>query len=530
VLTLAQLQFERIPPESGGYLGIVAILLCFNAQKFGLRNNFSEMVHLPCDHMFGEEELRSVSSRIDRDNKRHIENIRKLLMQPSSSQENIGLEDCAELVAKMYRGVGCDKVEVVRTKGSPIVYGECRGDADRTLLVYFMYDTMPYNEPGWTSPPMGAKIVDMKLPVGKVKALMNRGAYNTKGPMVAFLNSVEACTRSVGRPPVNLMFVAEGEEELGSPNLAPYVKKEKKRLSRADACYFPDFAQDADGSLNLYLGVKGVVYFELECSGKSWGRGPQEFAVHSANKAWLDSPVWRLVHALGTMTTEDGNRVLIDGFYDDVAPPSEDDLEVIRAAAKSFNPKATKDAMAVRNFMIPEDDKEELIKLYTYSSTLNIDGIWGGWIEKGSKTVLPHKATCKIDIRVVPNQKKDKMMPLVRKHLDKHGYSDIKMTEIDTGYDWCRSSVKEPVVQSLIRAMRRFYGEPNIWPTSGGSLPLFAFNRILKLPIAMGGLGYGDLAHSPNEFMVVEGRGKLAGLPEIEKSMVYFMSEFARGS
>lgn len=473
-------------------------------------------------------DLQEVSSRIDRDKGKHLATTRKLLMQPSSSQQDMGMEKCARLVASMYRKAGCDSVEVVETKGNPIVTGECKGVSDRTLLVYFMYDTMPFNEPGWKSPPMGAKIIDMKLPSGKVKALVNRGATNTKGPLAAFVNSVEASNKSVGRPPVNLILVAEGEEELGSPNLMPYVRKDKKRLSTADACYFPYFAQDPDGSVELCLGVKGVVYFELECSGKLWGRGPQEFAVHSANKAWVDSPVWRMVHALESMTSKDGNKVLIEGFYDDVTPPTEEDEEIIEKSSKIFDPKMARDAMNVRQFMIPEDDRAALIRLYTYASTLNIDGIWGGYVEKGSKTVLPEKVTCKIDIRVVPNQKKDAMMPLVRRHLDKHGYSDIKMTEIDTSYDWCRCSIKESVVQCMIRSIRRFGDEPNVRPTSGGSVPFYVFNRILGMPFTMGGMGRGDLAHSPNEYMVVEGNKKITGLADTEKFMVYFMDEFGR--
>jgi acetylornithine deacetylase/succinyl-diaminopimelate desuccinylase-like protein len=478
--------------------------------------------------MMSAFDLKSVYSRIDKDKKKHIENARKLLLQPSSSQEDIGIDECADLVADMYQKAGCEKVEIVSTKGNPIVYGECKGATNKTLLGYFMYDTMPYNEPGWNHPAMGAKVVDMRLPAGKVKAIVNRGSDNTKGPLAAFLNSVEACNKSEGRPPVGLQLVAEGEEELGSPNLPIYVKKDKKRLSRSSACYFPYFAQDADGAVNLFLGVKGVVYFELESSGKSWGRGPQEFAIHSGNKAWVDSPVWRLIDALGTMVTDNGSKVLVEGFYDDVAPPTSEDEKIISESAKRLDSKATKEAMKVEKFMIPDTDKAALIRQYTYTSTLNIDGIWAGWIEKGSKTVLPHKATCKIDIRVVPDQSKDKMMPLVRKHLDRHGYKDIKMTEIDTGYDWCRTSVKEPVVQSMINSLSEFGGKPSIWPTSGGSVPFFVFNRTLKLPFTMGGMGHSDLAHSPNEYMVVEGTKNIAGFAEIEKFMVHFMDEFGK--
>ena len=473
-----------------------------------------------------QERLERVYSRIDKDISMHVRKTRKLLMQPSSSQEGIGIRECSELVAKMYEGAGAEKVRIIKTDGNPIVYGECKGESDKTLLIYFMYDTMPYNEPGWATPPMAAKIVDMNLASGKVKSIVNRGADNTKGPLAAFLNAVEASTKMLGRTPCNLILIAEGEEELGSPNLPVYLTREKKALSRADACYFPYFAQDADGLANELLGVKGVVYFELECSGKNWGRGPQEFAIHSANKAWVDSPVWRLVHALKTMTSDDGNKVLIDGFYDGIAPPSKEDREVISRSKEMFRPALARSAMCVKRFMLPDVDRAGLIKAYSYSSTLNIDGIWAGWIEKGSKTVLPHKATCKMDIRTVPNQRTDSMMSLVRKHLDRHGFRDITMKEIDSGYDWCRVSVKEPVVQAVLRSIRAFGHEPMIWPTSGGSVPFFFFNKILGLPFTMGGLGHSDLAHSPNEYMVVEGNDKVAGLAEVEKFLVHFMSEF----
>jgi len=473
-------------------------------------------------------DLEGVRSRIDRDIKTHVATARRLLMQPSSSQQHIGIEDCADLVAEMYRKAGCENVEVVETKGNPIVYGECKGASNRTIIGYFMYDTMPYNEPGWDSPAMGAKTVDMKLLAGKVKAVVNRGAANTKGPLAAFLNSVEACNKSEGRPPVGLVLIAEGEEELGSPNLPAFVKKEKKRLSKANACYFPYFAQDADGSVSLFLGVKGVVYFELECSGQSWGRGPEEFAIHSCNKAWVDSPVWRLVEALGTMVSDNGNKVLIDGFYDDVIPPTKEDEEIIAESAKRINAEVLKEEMRISRFMIPEDDRERLAKQLMFTSTLNIDGMWAGWIDKGSKTVLPHKATCKIDIRVVPNQSKDKMMPLVRKHLDKLGYKDIKMTEIDTGYDWCKCSVKESVVQSMIRSLKQFGCDPLVWPLDPSSVPFYIFNRILKMPFTVGGVGHAALSHSPNEYMVVQGNKTIAGLAEAEKFMVHFMNEYSQ--
>ncbi len=474
-------------------------------------------------------DLDEVYSRIDRDLKGHISRIRRLLRQPSSSQEDLGIDDCAALVSDLYREVGCDDVEIVETDGNPVVYGECKGSSDRTLLVYFMYDTMPFSEPGWKHPAMKAEMVDMRLPSGKVKAIVNRGADNTKGPMAAFLNSVAACNKADGRPPTNIIFVAEGEEELGSPNLPKYVRSDRKRLSRADACYFPFFSQDSTGTSILYLGVKGTIYFEMECSGKRWGRGPQEFDIHSSNKAWVDSPAWRLVDALGTMATDNGNKILIDGFTDDIVPPSEEDEGLIRELAKDYDPEAFKRAMKVKNMSLPDEDREGLIRRYTYGTTLNIDGIWGGYTEKGSKTVLPHKVTCKVDIRLVPNQRMEKMIPLVKRHLAERGYGDIKVTQIDASYDWCRASVKEPVVQSIIKSFKAFAPELRIWPTSGGAVPFYVFNRMLKMPFTMGGIGHSGLAHSPNEYMVVEGNRKVNGLADAEKFMVRFMDEFSRG-
>ncbi len=473
-------------------------------------------------------DLEGAYATIDKDSKKHIASLRKLLMQPSSSQQHIGMEACADLVGDMFRGAGCEKVHVAKTKGNPIVYGECKGQTDETLLAYFMYDTMPFNEPGWISPAMGAKIIERRLPAGKVKLMINRGAANTKGPLAAFLNTVEACNKSVGRPPVNLIFVAEGEEELGSPSLPAWVKKEKGKLSRSSALYFPFFGQDSDGELSLQLGNKGCVYFELECSGKSWGRGPQEFAIHSANKAWVDSPAWRLVEALGTMTEDNGNRVLIEGFYDDVAPPSKEDEELIASAAKAFRPEATKTEMKISKFKLPESDKVALLRSLSFESTLNIDGIWSGWIERGSKTVLPHKATCKIDIRLVPKQDKEKMLQLVRRHLDGHGYKDIKLTEVDHYIDWAKCSINEPVVQSMIQSVRDFGCEPSIIPLDPSSVPYYIFTRALNIPFASGGIGHSALSHSPNEYIVIEGNRKIAGFADAEKFMVRFMDDFGR--
>jgi acetylornithine deacetylase/succinyl-diaminopimelate desuccinylase-like protein len=469
--------------------------------------------------------LEKIYQYIDTHRDTHFKKLKTLLMQPSVSPQDIGIEDCAELLAQYYENLNCE-TEIVQTKGNPVVYGKYNANAEKTLLAYFMYDTQPYDEPGWTHPPMEAELAPLELPSGKVTALFNRGAINTKGPTMTFLNAIDSIQNTEGELPFNLLLVAEGEEELGSPHLPDFVKEYNSELKTADACIFPFYLQDTKGNVKLWLGVKGIIYFELECSGKSWGKGPTSFGIHGSNKAWVDSPAWRLVHALSTMTEDNGNTVTVNHFYDDVAPPSQEDTELIKKLVKTFDPEPFKQTMKVDKFIIDEDNTEPLIKKLLYTSTLNIDGIWGGYTGKGSKTLLPHKATAKIDIRLVPNQERDNMVPLIRDHLDKNGFSDITIRLLDEGYNWSKVSAKEQVVQAMIKTCQTFGYEPEVWPHLAGSAPFYLFSQVLHIPYVMGALGHGERAHSPDEYIVYEGNDKVLGLDGAQKSMVQFLDHW----
>lgn len=469
--------------------------------------------------------LEKIYQYIDTHRIQHLEKLKTLLKQPSVSPQNIGIKDCAELLAQYYEDLNCE-TEIVQTKGNPVVYGKYNAHAEKTMLAYFMYDTQPYDESGWTHPPMEAELAPLELPSGTVTALFNRGAINTKGPTMTFLNAIDSIQKTEGELPFNLLLVAEGEEELGSPHLPDFVKEYKSELETADACIFPFYLQDTKGNVKLWLGVKGIIYFELECSGKSWGRGPTEFGIHGSNKAWVDSPAWRLIHALSTMTEDNGNTVTVNNFYDDVSPPSPEDQELIKKLVKTFDPEPFKQTMKVDKFVIDEDNTEALIKKLLYTSTLNIDGIWGGYIGEGSKTLLPHKTTAKIDIRLVPDQERDNMVPLIRDHLDNHGYSDISIRLLDKGYNWSKVSVKEQVVQAMIKTCQTFGYEPEVWPHLAGSAPFYLFSRVLHIPYVMGALGHGARAHSPDEYIVYEGNDKVLGLDGAQKSMVQFLDHW----
>ena len=466
---------------------------------------------------------RKLETQLKRNFARDVTRVQKLIRQPSVSGEDRGVRDCAKLVAGLLKEAGFDAAELVDTDGHPVVYAELDAGARHTLLVYSMYDTQPFEGEKWTHAPLDADVVPLK-PFPKV--VVGRGAINTKGPLVAFLNALLAARETKQTLPVNLKFVGEGEEELGSPHLPRFVTENLERLRGAEAVLYPAAMQDRSGRPKVWLGNKGILYLELVCSGSRWGRGPIAHDIHSANKAWVDSPAWRLVTALGTMVSEDGNRVRIDGFYDDVLGPTPQDHALVRELAKTFDPEAFRVENKVDHFL---DDLEDvrLLEAYLYSSTLNIDGIWGGHTGPGTKTVLPHEVRARLDVRLVPDQQPEKVLATIRQHLDRKGFPDIAM-EVEDRYEWSQTPADAPIVAAARMAYASMGHESEVWPRVGGSLPMHLFTKDpLRLPALAAGLGHGGGAHAPDEYMVLEGDGKVEGLVGQELSYLAILDAFA---
>ena len=468
-----------------------------------------------------------IFKHIDQHYGEHLSKLQELIRQPSISAENRGVRECAELVKSYFRDLGCKNPRLVETSGFPVVYGYYDTGDKRTIIVYFMYDTQPVDDPGWTIPPLEGKVVNL-APFGG--CLVARGAINTKGELRAFLNACESILAVGEEIPVNLMLVAEGEEELGSRHFPEFIRKYESELKKADAVFFPYADQNQKGKVVNKLGVKGIVYFELEMDGKAWGYGPTEFDIHGSNKAWVDSPAWRVIQALSTMTTQDGNKVLIDGFYENALPPGKEDLKLLENLEKTFDEDSMKDMMKVERFIEDTHGRKALLN-YLYSPTLNIDGIWGGYTGPGTKTVLPYKTNAKVDVRLVPNMTVEEVIPKIRRHLDKRGFKKVKIVELQEGYGWAKTSVKEPAAQAVIKAYREFGYEPEIWPHIAGSAPFCMFNREpLNLPFVIGGLGHGGRAHAPNEYIVVQEGGPTGGLCTLEKSYVTILDNLSKMS
>jgi len=455
--------------------------------------------------------LQQVHEKIDSDWEEHLRWTQEFVQQPSISADGTGIDEMASLVAGRITDLG-GGVQVVPTDGHPVVYGHLDFGASKTLVLYGVYDVQPVVGEEWLVPPFGGEIISLPE-LGP--CLVSRGIENSKGPLCGFLNVVDAFMRTCGELPVNLRFVVEGEEEQGSKHLGQVISRYRDELARCDAVFFPFYSQDIHSLVNMYLGCKGTILIELICQGGEKG-GPTSRSIHGALGVLIESPVWRLLHALTSMRSLD-SRMLIEGYYDDVVLPSEDE-GLLAALASTFDPKTLLEEHDVVRFKW-EGDNVTLLRKYLYDSTLNIDGIVAGYYGEGSKTLLPHKAVAKVDVRLVADMEVERTISRIRDHLDRHGYDDIQMNVI-SAYPWSKTSVQEEVVQAAIKAYRYHGHEPQIWPTLAGSAPFYLFNRECGLPFLIGGLGHGGNAHSPNEYATV------AGMRQFEKSAATFLAIF----
>jgi acetylornithine deacetylase/succinyl-diaminopimelate desuccinylase-like protein len=289
----------------------------------------------------------------------------------------------------------------------------------------------------------------------------------------------------------------------------------------------PNTAQARDGSVTMSLGGKGIAYFELEANGAKWGQGPQKMPIHSSRKAALDSPVWRLLDALRSMYDPAQNKILVAGFYDAIRAPNDEEKQIMQVLSTRFKDKLwVNEKENVKTFMNHWTPEEAAWHL-TFDTTMNIDGVWGGYTGPGVATILPEKATAKVDCRLVPNQDVKAHMDLVRAHLDSRGFNDIEMRRLGGGDEWSQTSVKAPVVQAVLSMYQKHNVEPMIWPRAAGSSPQAQYTRELGLAASGGGMGHGGRAHADDEYLVIEGNDQVAGLVGAEQSVVEILYAFA---
>jgi len=425
---------------------------------------------------------KKVADYIHDNQARFVQDIVRLASQPSVSARKEGITECADLVKSMIEEIG-GTTKVLQLPGAaPLVYGEIKSTrTSKTILFYNHYDVQPEVPLSlWKSPPFKPEIREGRL--------YGRGVSDDKGELVSRLKLIEAYVKVNGEPPCNVKFCFEGEEEVGSPNLEAYVNRDPE-LFKSDAVIWEYGKIDSEGRPVVGLGVKGMIYLELTVRSLSQD-------AHSMYAAALPSAVWRLTRLL-SLIKDTHERILVPGWYDKVLDLADDELKLLESQPseaeellKTYGSKEFAGGMSMAQA------KKSLVA----RPTANIAGIWAGYTEQGSKTVLPAEAHCKMDFRLVPNQDPEELYGKFVAYLKANGFGDVEIVK-ETMEPAARTSYKSDLAQAAIRGAKEVFGkDPSIEISSAGTGPLYIFTRRYGVAGLDIGISPVDSAlHSPNE-------------------------------
>ena len=412
--------------------------------------------------------------------------LERLLAIPSVSAEGRAMDEAAGAVRELLEDLGF-AVELHATEGAPVVFAERPAPAGRpTILFYNHYDVQPAD-------PLDAWEVEPFALTEKDGSWYGRGSSDDKGQLVSRLAALRWFLERHGEFPFGAKFVIEGEEEVGSPNLARYVQDHASRLA-AYGCVWEFGGVTASGRPMTYFGLKGILCIGMHVRTAGYD-------LHSSLGAVVENPIYRLAAALASLRDRDG-RVLVKGFYDDVAPLTATEEELL-AALPAEAPELAQ-LYGVDRYLGGVTSTAFQRRLLT-EPNVNYNGFHAGYGGPGSKTVLPAEAGAKLDLRLVPDQDPARILRLLRAHLDEHGFQDVTIEELETSEFAARSDADHPFVRATIEALREAYGrEPVVYPSVAGSGPMHPFVEHLGVPVVGLGCSYpGSRVHSPNEHVRV---------------------------
>jgi len=429
----------------------------------------------------------------------------RLCAQPSIATQNIGMEECAELTADLLRARGFE-VQVLPTKGFPVVYAEREGQVDRTLLFYNHYDVQP-PEPLelWDSPPFEPTLRDGKM--------FARGVSDDKGHIICRLAAIDAFLMSEGDLPCKIKFLIEGEEEIGSTNLPEFIGDNLDLLA-ADACIWEFGGVDHEGTPQQVAGLRGICYVELNVRSAS-------LDAHSGlGGSIFPNAAWRLIWALSSLKGPD-EHIRLPGFYDRVLPPSKRDLELMAQFPDMAD--EYRSTYGLSGFLKDIEGGVELLQEELFCPTCTVCGLTSGYQGPGSKTILPALASAKVDFRLVPDQDPEEVVLQLQNHLDNEGFHDVEVTYL-AGENPARTDLEDPFLHLVVETAKDVYGVPQkILPMSPGSGPNHPFIHDLKVSVATAGISYPKAnVHAPNENIVID--NFVSGV----RHTVRIMAEFSR--
>ena len=429
---------------------------------------------------------------IEKDENRYLEELKEFVRIPSISADPEKAEnmiDCANWVKGQLDNMGMENTEIIETKRHPSVYGEwCKAEGKPTILIYGHYDVQPVDPVDlWDSPPFE--------PTVRNGGLYGRGTVDDKGQILLHMKAGEAHFRAEGKLPINIKFLVEGEEEVGSKNLVPLIKDNLEKL-KADLILISDSSMFAKGMPSICYGLRGISYFELRVKGTNGDLHSGSFGGAVIN------PANALARIIAKLKDEKG-RILIPGIYDDVLPLTDEERKVF-ANLPHDDEKYRKMLGAPELF--GEEGYSTLERVWA-RPCLDVNGIISGYTGEGAKTVIPAKASAKISLRLVPNQTPDRVEELFRKYIEEIAPPSVEV-EIETlhgGMPYI-SPIDNPIFDSVREALKKGFKADTVAIREGGSIPIVTdFTELLKSPVILIGFGLPDEnAHAPNEWIDLE--------------------------
>ncbi|HEU0310858.1 MAG TPA: M20/M25/M40 family metallo-hydrolase [Sphingomicrobium sp.] len=455
-----------------------------------------------------------------------VQALRDWIALPTIAAEGKNVAEGAEYMRQLALDAGFQQAKIIPSGGVPGVFATLDAGAPVTLGIYFMYDVKQFDPAEWSSPPLEGRLVDRP---GEGQVIMGRGAVNQKGPETAFLAALHAFKASGRKLPVNLVLVAEGEEEIASPNFPAVIADPEvsAALRKSVGVFIPTSSQDQQGNAGITLGAKGAVEFQLIVGGETSDKYPKA-DVHSSNHARIESPAWRLVKALDTLVADDGHTPAIDGWFENVQPLTPRQKELIAQRVAATSEAEVKKNLGVGRW-INDEDFQTSSERFLSQPTVNIQGLVSGYTGPGGKTVLPGRAEAKLEFRLVPNMTKDEVVAKLKAHLAKRGYDDVKVV-VSGGYGPNQTDENSAFIQAQKRVFDQAGIKYTLSPRNAGSWPGVVFNGPpLNLPTGQFGIGRGSGAHAPDEWFLIRSTNpKVAGLDEATMMFVDYLYEVAK--
>ncbi|WP_433136222.1 M20/M25/M40 family metallo-hydrolase [Actinomadura nitritigenes] len=457
----------------------------------------------------------AVHETIERDEEACVEEIRRYLRIPGFSASGEGIEGSALATLAYLREIGATDARLIDTAGYPVVFGTVRSrrpDA-KTLIVYGLYDMTPTIEDEWAVDPLGAEIVEsakigLDPAIGPV--IVSRAAHNHRGPTLGALFAIQRMLRVEGDVPCNLIFVIEGEEEIGSPNLPAFVEENRELLAGADGAWLPCMYQSGDSMFTL-RGFKGGLWTELRCDGGAWGGTVDGNHLWAGHSAWIDAPMIQVVRALASLIDAD-NKLVVDGAENLTFDLNAEDLKDARELVAQVRADPSVEAAMLRTLGVARmrggASLDQLFEQFMFGLNANIQGISGGYEGESFYSMLPGRAGAKIDIRFPKGTDHTKIAELIRAHLDRRGFENVRLVG-SRGYPAARTARTDPLLTSATDAAAEYGVTTEVWPMYNGCCPASLFQSLGEIPFSFAGLGEGERPHAPNEFIRLDAIGRL---------------------